>query len=343
LRTFMRDRLNQVVLGTFVASFVYCLIVLRTIRRAEEVLFVPHLSVTFAVFLALASVGVLIVFIHHVSVSIQADEVVARVGEELLHAIDRLYPGEPDAASATRRIAAELPAGFDDEARRVAALGDGYLQRVDREALVEVAQRHDLILRTECSPGRYVVEGQTLVAAWPADRVDVEVDREIQTAFVLGNQRTEAQDVQFPVHQLVEISVRALSPGINDPFTAIACVDRLGSALTRLASREPPSVAFPDERGQLRLVAHSVTFPTVAENAFDQIRPYARSSTAVAMRMLEVIAVVVEAAVSPASREALRRAAAELNADAQETLTNAKDRGQIALRYQAVQRALEGR
>jgi uncharacterized membrane protein len=115
LRNFMRDRSNQVVLGTFVATFVYCLLVLRTIRRADEVAFVPHLAVSIGVLLAIASVGVLIYFIHHISVSIQADQVVARVGRVLEDGIDRLFPqhlGLLGSKAAEAPIHADLPAAF---------------------------------------------------------------------------------------------------------------------------------------------------------------------------------------------------------------------------------------
>lgn len=190
LRNFMRDTANQVVLGTFVATFVYSLLVLRTIRRADEVAFVPHLSVSIGVRLALVSVGVLIYFIHHISVSIQADEVVARVGREPEDGIDRQFPshlGQPVSASLSAPDQADLPASFAHEARPVGAAADGYLQFIDADGLMDLTCQEDLLLCLE---------------------------------------RTAAQDVEFSFHQLVEIAVRALSPGINDPFTAIACVVR---------------------------------------------------------------------------------------------------------------------
>ena len=115
LRNFMRDTANQVVLGTFVATFVYCLLVLRTIRRGDEVAFVPHLAVTIGVLLAIVSIGVLIYFIHHVSVSIQADEVVAQVGRELVDGIDRLFPGhlgKPASEVSSATGEADLPSAF---------------------------------------------------------------------------------------------------------------------------------------------------------------------------------------------------------------------------------------
>ncbi len=160
LRSFMRDSATQVVLGTFIATFLYCLLVLRTIRRAEEVAFVPHLSVTLGVLLAVASVGVLIYFIHHVSVSIQANEIAARIGRELIEGIDRLFPEH--VGRGAPRIPTEPPeAGFleafDQEARPVGADGDGYLQFIDGEALVALATEEDLVVRLERRPGNYVV------------------------------------------------------------------------------------------------------------------------------------------------------------------------------------------
>ncbi|MEO6663743.1 MAG: DUF2254 domain-containing protein, partial [Rubrivivax sp.] len=236
LRNFMRDRVNQVVLGTFISTFVYCLVVLRTIRRQDEDMFVPHLAVTLGVVLALASLAVLIYFIHHVAVSIQADTMVTRVGAELLDNIDRLFPqtdplarlrdrrGRADrqagTADATRGAAAQirLPAGFDERADTVASPVDGYLQQVDVMELVVLAKAEGLQLRLERQPGQYLITGQPLLRVWPPGRVDDALRERLLDACVSGDQRTAVQDFEFVVCQLVEVAVRALSPGINDPF-----------------------------------------------------------------------------------------------------------------------------
>ena len=295
LRNFMRDTANRVVLGTFVATFVYCLLVLRTIRRADEVAFVPHLSVSIGVLPAIVSIGVLIYVIHHVSVSIQADEVVARVSRELEHGIDRLFPGrlgKPGSEISQEPSEVDLPAGFASEARPVGALKDGYLQLIDADALMALAAEEDLLLRLERRPGHYIVKGRAIVLVWPADRVTETLVDKLNAAFMIGSQRTAAQDIEFSFHQLVEIAVRALSPGINDPFTAIACVDRLGSGLCRLARRDmPSSLRFdPHRRLRLRLVAPGSSFAGMVDRAFTQIRQSARSNPAVAIRMLDYIA-----------------------------------------------------
>jgi uncharacterized membrane protein len=338
LRNFMRDTTNQLVLGTFVATFVYCLLVLRTIRRADEIAFVPHLSVTIGVLFALFSLGVLIYFIHHVSVSIQADEVVARVGAELVQGIERLFPEQMGHAGAPTYPG--LTAEFDSRARPVAAAEDGYLQFIDTDALMRLAREEDLLFRLERRPGQYVVMGCALVLVKPAERVNDDLTTRVNAAFVLGDQRTAAQDIEFAIHQLVEIAVRALSPGINDPFTAITCVDRLGSALRRLALRDMPSPYRLDKQGRLRVVVFAVGFPEIVDAAFNQIRQYARSSAAVTIRLLETITVIAGALRREEDRAALRRHADMIVRGGRAGLPENEDRREVEERYQAAIRAL---
>ncbi|MGV8899676.1 MAG: DUF2254 domain-containing protein [Burkholderiaceae bacterium] len=341
LRNFMRDTANQVVLGTFVSTFVYCLLVMRTIRRAEETYFVPHLSVTIGVLFALVSLGVLIYFIHHVAVSIQADEIVARVGAELIDAIDRLFPqqiGQEAIQPAAQLL--DLGLAFSHESGTVTAAADGYLQFIDGNALMALAEQEDILLRLERRPGQYVVCGCPLAMAWPGDKVTEKFVEEVNSAFILGNQRTSAQDVEFAVHQLVEIAVRALSPGINDPFTAMACVDRLGSALCRVAQRGMPSTHRFDEQGQLRIVAPTSTFAGIVDAAFNQIRQYARSSAAVTIRLLETITVIAAATCVPQDQAALRRHAEMIMRGARDGLPEDEDRRTAEDRYQAANQAL---
>jgi len=343
LRNFMRDTANQVVLGTFVATFVYCLLVLRTIRRVDEVAFVPHLSVSIGVLLAMVSIGVLIYFIHHVSVSIQADVIVARVGSELEDGIERLFPahlGKPGSESSNTPTDADLPAAFAREARAVGALADGYLQRIDTEALMALASQEDLLLRLERRPGHYLVKGRALVMAWPGNRVTETLVDKMNAAFVLGNQRTATQDVEFSFHQLVEIAVRALSPGINDPFTAIACVDRLGSGLCRLARRDMPSALRFDPHGRLRLVARASSFAGIVDTAFNQIRQSARSNPAVAIRMLDAIAQIAGHVQRLPDAACLQRHAGMIIRGSRETVPEPGDLLAVEVAFTAAAQAL---
>ncbi len=342
LRNFMRDTANQVVLGTFVATFVYCLLVLRTVRRADEVAFVPHLSVSIGLLLAMLSIGVLIYFIHHVSVSIQADEVVARVGRELEQGVDRLFPGHlgrPESEVSKALHEADLPAGFTVDALPVRAPQDGYLQLIDADALMALAAEEDLLLRLERRPGHYLVKGRPMVMVWPGHHLTEGLVEKITAAFVFGNQRTAAQDVEFSFQQLVEIAVRALSPGINDPFTAIACVDRLGSGLCRLARRDMPSAHRFDDHGRLRLVAPRSSFAGIADSAFNQIRQNARSNPAVAIRLLEAIAQIAGHVQTASDAACLQRHARLIVKGAQEAVPEPDDLLDVEAAFSAVNRA----
>jgi len=343
LRNFMRDNTTQMVLGTFVATFLYCLLVLRTIRRAEEIVFVPHLSVTLGVLLAVVSVGVLIYFIHHVSVSIQANEIVARVGTELIEGIERLFP--ENIGRGAPRIPMEPPdAGFldtfDREARPIGSAGDGYLQFVDGDALIALAMQEDVVIRLERRPGHYVVATRPLALVWPGNKVTDHLIDRINSAFALGNQRTSGQDVEFAVNQLVEIAIRALSPGVNDPFTAMVCVDHLGSALCRLAELDMPSPYRHDTQEKIRVITPVFTFPDVTDAAFNQIRQYGRSSTAVTIRLLETIAEVAGSVHRPEDRAALLRHAKMIARGARDGLLEDEDRQVVEEHFQSVNKLL---
>jgi uncharacterized membrane protein len=328
LRNFMRDTTTQAVLGTFVSTFLYCLLVLRTIRRAEDNAFVPHLSVALGVFFAVLSVGVVIYFIHHVSISIQVNESVARVANELVEELDRLFPhkiGETDEVSPSEEPDAEFLERLETEGQPVGCERDGYVQFIDFDALVKLAKRVDVVFRLEREAGDYTVAGRPLVLVWPSDRVDDALRTRVNAAFVLGNQRTMGQDIEFGLNQLVEVAVRALSPGLNDPFTAVACVDHIGSALCRLAARERPSPYRRDNDGKLRAIARFAAFPTLADAAFNQIRQYSRSSPALMIRLLETIAVVADFVQRPEDRAALVRHADMIVRGARQGLSEPED------------------
>jgi len=343
LRNFMRDTGNQVVLGTFIATFLYCLLVLRTVRGADGSEFVPYVSITVALALAVASLGVLIYFIHHASVSIQVSTVIEVVDRELDAAIDRLFPEElgrevPEQQQPEDK--GEVPEGFEREVHPVAAITSGYLQAIDAGALMKVATERDLIFRVRHRPGRFVMPGGDLVLAWPGARVDQALGEQIRAAFILGSERTLTQDVEFALNQLVEVAVRALSPGMNDPFTAVSCVDRLGAALCRLATRVLPAPHRYDEDGNLRVIADVVTFAGAVDAAFTQIRQYGRTSMAVTVRLLDTIGGIAAYTRREEDRAALLRQAVMIERGGRETLSDEWDREEVEKHFQAVVRML---
>jgi uncharacterized membrane protein len=331
LTTFMRDTANQVVLGTFVATFIYCLLVLRTVRAEPP--FVPYISVTVAIGLAVTGLGVLIYFIHHVAVGIQADKVIAAVARDLDDAIDALFPemlgDEPGPDERPRAEAAALP---ERQARPVVARESGYVRAIDGDGLLDLATGQDLVVRLLHRPGHFVMRGSRLALVWPAPRVDEPTGDRIRRVFLLGDQRTFEQDLEFAVTQLVEIALRALSPGINDPFTAIRCVDWLGAVLRRLAERRMPSPFRYDRDGTLRVITEAVAFGGVVDAALDQIRQAAGTNVAVALRLLETITVVLEGVRRREDAQALLRQAAMIHR-AGHAVAEAEDRAAIEERY----------
>ena len=344
LRNFMRDTGNQVVLGTFIAGYIYCLLVLRTVRGGEDNAFVPQLSVTVGVGMALAGVAVLIYFIHHIAQSIQVAHLIARVGKELDEAIDHLFPeriGGAVAEGERPAADAQLPLHFDRDAVLVPASSSGYLQTVDDNQLLAITTDDDVVVRLVHRPGDWVVQESTIAEVWSPNHTGADLVARINDVFVLGIQRTETQDVEFPIQQLVEIAVRALSPGINDPHTATMCIDRLGASLCRLGDRAFPTPYRSDETGQLRVIARPVTWDSIVHTAFDEIRQYGRSSTAVTLRLLETLQRVAQRVTEMEGRAVLLRQAIMIERGSRAGLPEELDRQDVYERYVEVVRTIE--
>lgn len=347
LKNFMRDRGNQVVLGTFVAVFTYCLLVLRSIRNADRssdvTPFVPHLSVTLAMLLAIVGVGVLIYFFHHVSTMIQAQNVIASIGRDLSIGIERLFSSQAETPLFEYQLRGEddIPTDFDENAAFMAASASGYLQAVDYEALQKIACQHEVLLRLLYRAGDFIPKGSEFVAVHPAEGLTEPVEKGIHQAFTLGAGRLHIQDVEFAIDQLVEIAVRALSPGVNDPFTAIACLDQFSTTLSVLAERMIPSGYYYDTAGHLRVISDAVTFDGIVASAFNQIRQHGQSDVAVTIRLLEVIAIIIARTRTDAQREVLVRQAKMIKRASDEKVFDENDRRDIAARYKLIVRVLD--
>lgn len=343
LRSFMRDAGNQFVLGTFVATFLYCLLILRRVSTDGST--VPQISVTTGILLAVVSLAVLIYFIHHVASSIQVGTIVSRVSAELHQVIDRLLPEEirPGSPAPDNTRAEDLiPPRFGEQAARVPSIRSGYIQAIDEQRLLELAERHDLLLSLPHRPGGFVIAGIPLVLAWPEERWDERTTNAVRRAVIIGPQPTPEQDVEFSIRQLAEIATRALSPGINDPFTAVTCVDYLGAGLGTLARREfPAPYRYSRDGHKLRLITHPVTFADAVGAAFDPIRQYGSGHVAVVIRMLEVLATVAALVQRAEDRQALRRQAAMLAEEAARRIPEKMDRCDVDARYSAAVEALQ--
>lgn len=344
LNSFMRDLVAQVVLGAFIGTFAYCLLVLRTVQAEGDgrPLFVPHLAVTVSVALTLLSVAALIVFIHHISVAMQVSTITTGIARDLRDAIERLYPerigGGLDTGPAPRE-AAPPPSN----AVRVESTSSGYVQKIDRASVMALARRHDVTIWIDAEPGAFVVAGQPLVGVSPAP-ADLEAfARAVNDLFVLGQDRTTEQDAGFAVQQLVEVALHALSPGMNEPFTAITCIDRLGEGLALLATRPLPSPARCDEHGRVRVVASPPAFDVMIGEALTPIGLFAGRNPAIHHRLLDTLALLARAARQPGVIPAVRGQAHVIWRQVERDVEDEAPRMALRQKYLGVLAAADGR
>ena len=303
LVNFMGDRINQVVLGVFVGTFAYCLVVLRTIRAGDEGAFVPSLSVLVGLLLAFVAIGFLIHFIHHVAVSIQASSVIAVAAQQTIKSIDELFPEAVGTGEESERHS-EPP--LDVSVERwcsVGAAATGYIESVSADGLLSWAVKHDTVVRMERAIGEFVVEGTLLASVAEADVTDVAL-ADLNAIYAIGRHRTVQQDAGFGVRQIVDVAMKALSPGVNDTTTAVMCVDYLTAVLIRSASRR---IAQPHRfhDGKLRVIARGTSFQLMLVEAFDQIRRNAEGNSALLLSMLRSLKTIAARTEHPRRRRAL--------------------------------------
>jgi uncharacterized membrane protein len=303
LRNFMRDRPTQWVLGVFVGVFVYCVLVLRTIRGQSDALpFVPSLAVLVGIGLALIGIGLFVYFIHHVADSIQAASILSRVAEETHQVIDRLYP---KTAPLTSDGEEDQHISLAERGRwpPVMASSTGYIVGIDFEGLADHARSRATRLYLQAEAGSFVVEGHPLLRAVDASFIDDAFAASVNRSYTINHQRTIDQDVAFGIQQIVDVALKALSPGINDTTTATMCVDRLTAILTRLADRRigPPADAHND--GML-ISGGGARFETLLALSFEAIRRNATGNPTVLSRLVSCAATVA-ATTASARRRAL--------------------------------------
>ncbi len=299
LRNFTSDAGNQYALGALVATFAFSLVALRSVHEGDGGGFVPQLAVSVGLLMGFGCIGVLIWFLHHVAASISVDRVVALVAAELDQALDKACGDGAGPGAAP---------GPAPDAAPLRAPGSGYLRVLDDASLADWAAGCGAVLHLDVRAGGFVLPGSVVGRVSPPG-IREEAQAALAEAMVLGQARSVEQDLEYAVRQLVEIALRALSPGINDPFTAIGVLDRLGATLAGLAGRHLPDGVFPRD-GTVRLVRPATDYAGLADAMFHMLRQAASGQPAVMIRMLEVLAAV--AAVEPDSG---RRAVLARHAD----------------------------
>ncbi len=231
---------------------------------------------------------------------------------------------------------------LEADAHPVRVKKSGYIQYVDPEYILSLIEKKDLIIRTVPRSGAFVRNGMVIALVWPADRVDNELDKEIRNAFHIGNQRTPTQDVEYAVNQLTEMAVRAMSPAINDPFTAMTCLDYIGDGLALFARQSMITPNIYDSHGRLRLVIDPVTFDELLDAAFDMLRHASCDNVSVLLHMLETIDVIGQDTKSPDARQELLRHVTLIQRESEAGSLTEEDRQSIQRSSEALQLKLKG-
>jgi uncharacterized membrane protein len=326
IRSFVADRRTQAVLGLFIATIVYMLLIFRLIDGDLSKDAVPHFAVTMASALTFVCLVTLLLYVHHLARSIVADTVINRVGADLEWAVRQ-----------NLREAEDLPQLFvhrtDERPEPHASASSGYVQAVDYEALAAAAAGRDCLVRLMVRAGHHVLEGRTAALVWPPDGLDSELEAAITDAIIIGREPTPVQDIEFFIRQLVEMALRALSPGINDPFTAIAVIDRLAAALALVMERGDPQRLWSDSDGNVRVVAATSDFDGIVDLSFNQIRQGAAAHPDVLIRLIDALAALSQAPRVPEQRATLRRHLEAVLQTARMSIRHPADLAVIEKRY----------
>ncbi len=333
VRNFMYDKLNQVVLGSYVSSFVYCLIILSSLKGIDSFEFIPAISVLVAIALAIAGIVLLIIFIHHVSMSIQSDKVISDISEAMSKSIRKLFPegiGHEEEKQVPDIASLEKKYTFKTEIR---SKKSGYLQSVDGQGLMNIAKDNDCTIILHHRPGDFLVQDMVLCDVLSNVECDKEVHKKIQADFIIGKVRTPLQDAEFSIHQMVEIAARALSPGVNDPYTAIACIDNLTSVMCYLTGVEFPSPYRYDKQDKLRVIADIHTFSGMLNASFNQLRQYAERNPSVMIRLMEAMNTLNAFARNKNQQELILQHAEMIMNAAEKTFSERRDLYDIKKRF----------
>jgi uncharacterized membrane protein len=322
LTNFMRDTGNQVTLGMFTATFLYCVLVLRGVRSpggAEGAAVVPHIAVLAALILAVISLGVLIYFFHHVPATIQADSVVGDIGRQLESRLRELFPPAPGARDGGARgpepagpadtspesdSEASPPHELDPGWTPILASEGGYLQFIAFGRLTEICEERALRVRVVAPTGTFIRRGSPVCFAWSAEPLPQEAVDTLRSCFTQGRSRTDHEDILFLTQELVEISARALSPGIFDPFTAMNCIDWILNGLA-IAGRGDRSPASDSSSGDDRVQVPTHDFDTLVEAGLGGVRTYVASDRNAALHLARNLQVLMSGDLSGHARRVL--------------------------------------
>ena len=287
LRNFIRDQTSQNILSIFIGTFVYCLLVMLRISDNGKDIFVPVWAVLIAIALALISMAALVYFIDHIAKQTRVSYILAEINRQTV-SVMRKARKERSRYAASEDETAPAP-DAPREAVRIYSQRVGYVQAIDFAEIVRLASDADLTVQLLRAVGDFVSVHGDFLLAWPADHLPDGLDEKLYALFDIGPERTLMEDQLLGMQQLVDIALKAMSPSVNDPNTAVNCIHYMTNLLIQAAESPDLPMYYKDEEGEIRVICHQSSFEAMVDLAFSQLRHYAAGDMVVMARMLEAL------------------------------------------------------
>ncbi|MEL6183494.1 MAG: DUF2254 domain-containing protein [Myxococcota bacterium] len=290
LGNFMSDRISQAVLATFIGGAAYCLVVLWAVEDGATT-FVPSSAVSVGMAWAFAGLGVMIYFLYHIAESMRLSRILSNITESMELAIELMYPSTIGSSSPVEGAGEAYAFEFEREARPIYAKGSGYVQTVAGSQVLDLASERDLVITLQLRPGQFMSPGMEIARVYPSSaQLEDEIVDGIADSFLLGLERSPAQDIEFLFQKLCDIANKALSPAVNDPYTAIMSIDRMGLGIVQVLQEEPVDPVRYDDEGRVRVIARGATsLAVLLDTCFESVRHYAATDLKVLIRIIEVL------------------------------------------------------
>lgn len=294
LRNFLRDRVSQLTFGSFLATFLYCVMILSTVTKDS----IPQGASLFAIFLVLINMFILIYFIHHTATSIQVSSIIESVADEYNEVFEDLYNNnlEKNKPFISSKELTHKFKNISNNHKEIISANEGYIRLINYNETLNILNKNDTYFKIDTIAGDYVYKGQVLGTITPAGHINEITIKKLRECFVIGKQRTPIQDLRYLISQLTEIALRALSPGINDPLTAIECIQKYGSFLLSSLNQDISSNNRIDSQGKVRIIGKGLNYETLLNECFNPIRIYGTSHVKVTETILNILIFLLEIA-----------------------------------------------
>ena len=314
IRTFMSDRRTKTYIALFFGAIISCYILTIILYDVPENGYTPKLTITTVFLICFSNLFVLLAFVHHVAQSSIADNVITRVANDITESLNRLTLSEENADYSEPDLS-DWPKDFERKQSHLYFERSGYVQNINYDHIMTLCESHGLFAEIHFKAGHFLVQGEDGVRIYPKNKLDEETEYAIRRSFIIGNTRTPTQDIEYSVRHLVEIGLRALSPGMDDNFTAITVLDRLSAALAVLFKKETPKEWIQDSEGRYRMWTKQSSDADIIFSAFDQLRHSAREKPDIIMHLLKKMKILCKLARTKGQIAGLKRQILEIEYD----------------------------